>query len=124
MVAKKATEGSRKPRTRRAGKNNTKPLFPNFIKEWREAQKMTQSELAREVGIAPQQINRLENHTVALTYQMASKIAPVLCENIGQLFSVDPTDKHVALDGVIQKLGKQGREMLAQHGRLLLKQGF
>jgi transcriptional regulator with XRE-family HTH domain len=127
VVGKKVRGGSFKKATRleAAGKNNTEPLFPNFVKEWREKKGLTQSELARAVGIAPQQINRLENHSVALTYQMATKIAPVVCQSIGQLFSEDPNrESDEAVEAAIAALTPKGKTMALAYISMLVEQGF
>lgn len=140
---KNATKKEQPYRPPSAGKNNTEPLFVNFVKQWREKKGLTQAELAQKIGIAVQQIYRLENHSVALTYQMASRLQPVLCHHIGQLFSEDPnigTDETVSAAfsslppkdkaltmrhiTVFARLTSKGKAMATEYVELLDKQGF
>lgn len=109
------------------GRYNTRPLFPNFVKQWRETRGITsQSELGRLAGLTPQIINRLEGHSIALTLNTMEKLSNALDCRPGDVLSTDPT---VATAKVIEDIYKRlrttkGKSLLVKFGKILIDEGL
>ena len=60
--------------------------FLNKVKEFRKLRKLTQIELAREVGVARQTINLIENDKYNPTLALCISLAKVLQTDLNTLF--------------------------------------
>lgn len=61
-------------------------VFVNKVKEFRKLRKLTQIELAREVGVARQTINLIENDKYNPTLALCISLAKVLQTDLNTLF--------------------------------------
>ena len=61
-------------------------VFMNKVKEFRKLRKLTQIELAREVGVARQTINLIENDKYNPTLALCISLAKVLQTDLNTLF--------------------------------------
>ena len=61
-------------------------VFVNRVKEFRKLRKLTQIELAREVGVARQTINLIENDKYNPTLALCISLAKVLKTDLNTLF--------------------------------------
>ncbi len=61
----------------------------NRIKEFRKQLKLTQDELAQELGVTRQTINAIENNKYNPTLELAIKTAKFLGAPVEQLFFLD-----------------------------------
>lgn len=63
------------------------------LKEHRMANKMSQQELAKQVGVRRETIVHLENNRYNPSLELALKIAQILNLSIEELFQLNPTDR-------------------------------
>jgi transcriptional regulator with XRE-family HTH domain len=65
---------------------------PNYLRAWREFRRMTQEELASEVGTTGAVISLLEEGKRGLSAKWLRKLAPALHTTPGHLLDHDPTE--------------------------------
>lgn len=61
----------------------------NRVKEFRKQRKLTQDELAQEMGVTRQTINAIENNKYNPTLELAMKTARYLSVPVEELFLLD-----------------------------------
>lgn len=67
-----------------------KEQMVNFIKEYRQKRKMSQSELASRVGVRRETIGRLEKGKYNPSLKLALDISRELCTKVEDLFTFTP----------------------------------
>lgn len=65
---------------------------PHHLREWRKFRRMTQQELADEIGTSKTVISEMERGNLQLSPKWLRKIAPVLRTQPGHILDHDPED--------------------------------
>lgn len=72
--------------------NQDKNGGPNYLREWRTYRQMTQEQLAKAIGTAPNVIQYLETGERGLSAKWLRKLAPALNTTPGMLLDHDPSE--------------------------------
>ena len=87
---KMMVEGIFHPAHIRSMDDQAKNGGPNYLREWRTFRNMTQEQLAKEIGTAPNVIQYLETGERGLSAKWLRKLAPALKTTAGLLLDHDP----------------------------------
>lgn len=69
-------------------------MIINKIKEFRKVKKLTQDDLAKELGVTRKTINQIESGNVLPKIDVAYKLSIILGVTVEQLFLNDDYNKH------------------------------
>ena len=69
-------------------------MIINKIKEFRKVKKLTQDDLAKELGVTRKTINQIESGNVLPKIDLAYKLSIILGATVEQLFLNDDYNKH------------------------------
>lgn len=96
---------------------------PNHLKAWREHRKLTQAELAAEVGTNANMIGYLESGERGLSAKWLRRLADALRITPGHLLDHDPRDMPNDILEIWMNADVNQRRQLAEVARALVKTG-
>lgn len=71
----------------------TKEIAMNRVRDYRQIKKMSQLALAKEIGVARQTVNLIENNKFNPSLELCIKLARVLGTDLNQLFWEEEKDE-------------------------------
>jgi transcriptional regulator with XRE-family HTH domain len=92
--------------------DNSKNGGPNFLRNWRDYRKLTQEDLAAEVGTTAGMISMLENGERQLSAKWLRRLAPALGTTPGWLLDHDPYELPHDLFDLWQSARPEQREQI------------
>lgn len=96
---------------------------PNFLRHWRLFRKMTQEELADEVGTNANMIGYLETGERGLSAKWLRRLAPALKTTPGMLLDHDPAALDSDIIDIWVNSDERQRKQIAEIAKTLVKTG-
>jgi transcriptional regulator with XRE-family HTH domain len=96
---------------------------PNNLRAWRKFNRMTQQELADQVGTAKSVISDLERGVVQLSDKWLRKLAPVLKTQPGHILDYAPEDLDNDIIDIWSHIDKDDRQQAARVLRSFVRTG-
>lgn len=121
-----------KPHVHGAGNDTMKQLFygwavterpPHFLREWRKFRRMTQQEVADQIGTSKTVISEMERGNLQLSPKWLLRIAPVLRTQAGYIIDHDPEELDSDIIDIWGKIDERDREQAARVLRSFVRTG-
>lgn len=96
---------------------------PNYLREWRTFRKMTQEQLAKAIGTAPNVIQYLETGERGLSAKWLRKLAPALDTTAGLLLDHDPNTLDTDLLDIWGKADDRQKRQISDIAQTITRTG-
>lgn len=96
---------------------------PNHLRAWRKFNRMTQQELADELGTAKSVISDLERGVVQLSDKWLRRLAPALKTQPGHILDYDPAEVDSDIIDIWANIDLRDREQAVRVLRSFVKTG-